>query len=410
MSTDSKGNLIAMLTEVLINCDNGQIKVENSTNGLLLKIKDGVDKNWSLIYLNQEETQCLLGAINTVAKERFRDSYRALEGVIKEKDAEIIALRSVNLSTNEAIKDYANKISELRGIIKGKDEAIDSLKDERDMYKCACEKADSELEDYKKTLEGKDLRINEYKNQLEKAHAQINILRQQKDSKPNKWKKKFKALKKETEENTREMEMQIIGRDGTISGKEALIKSMNIQQGDMSTKMKNLESDRDDLLNEIKRLKDRLKESAVVIKSKDSLLLGMRTQRKYADDKIAELERHNNVLTKSDFVIYKGRPIESEFLKEVAVERMNQFEKGRTIEKDVLNNRNGQLIQAAVYCIDNKRNTYPDCWTNDFKESLKKKGRFPKLICSAALLIAHMDMKKYIYDKNKWFEDNKKND
>ncbi|MNK78045.1 Chromosome partition protein Smc [compost metagenome] len=383
MCTDNKGNLIAVLTEVSITCKAGQIKVENSPNGLLLKIRDGNNKLWSLIYLSQEETQSLLGALNSVAMTRFKDDYRTILGLIEEKKCEIGNLKTLNDGLHASIKSKDDTIRELREIIKGQEEALDCMKN-------ACEKCDAELVKYielegkledtieackdkietdegffeklkgefsklEKSVKGKDLRIDEYKKELEKAHTQIDILRRQKDSKPKKWKRKYKELKKSVKEEIKNFEMMVIGRDGTIAGKESLIKDLQTQKVD-------------------------------------------------AQEKIKELQRHNDVLTKSEFVIYKGRQIESEFLREVAIERLNQFKKGRTIEKDVLNNRNGQLVQAAMYCVDNKKNTYPENWTTDFRESLKKKGRFPKLICSAALLIAHMDMKKYIYDQNRKFE------
>lgn len=210
MSTDNKGNIIAVLTEVSITCKYGQIKVESSPNGLLLKIREDNDKLWTLIYLSQDETQSLLGALNTVAKERFSDDYRALLGVINERQCKVNNLKALNDGLQSSIKSKDDTIRELREIIKGQEEAIDSMKQQEGRLEDtieACkdkietnegfyEKLKGEFCKLEKVIKGKDLRINEYKNQLEKAHAQINVLRKQKDSKPNKWRKKYKELKK----------------------------------------------------------------------------------------------------------------------------------------------------------------------------------------------------------------------
>ena len=87
--------------------------------------------------------------------------------------------------------------------------------------------------------------------------------------------------------------------------------------------------------------------------------------------------------------------------KMVALERWEQIHKHGF---DANNDKfyvNGEIIQAALFCIapTDPNNHWPPNWSNQFKESILKKGKIERVAVAAALLTAEVDRMMVSYHK-----------
>lgn len=91
----------------------------------------------------------------------------------------------------------------------------------------------------------------------------------------------------------------------------------------------------------------------------------------------------------------------------ITQERKEQIEKhGRTVEKDVAQNKNNQLIHAAVYllpydCEDDISigYTYPDGWEEIVFDRMMEKPEINRLIIAGALIAAEIDRRNQLSTK-----------
>lgn len=93
--------------------------------------------------------------------------------------------------------------------------------------------------------------------------------------------------------------------------------------------------------------------------------------------------------------------IESTYgVENIRKERVEQIEvHGFSTKKDYENNKNGELIQAALYCIyGDQFHKWPDNWSNDFKEKIDSKINIGRLTVAGSLIAAEIDRIKYIID------------
>lgn len=85
----------------------------------------------------------------------------------------------------------------------------------------------------------------------------------------------------------------------------------------------------------------------------------------------------------------------------IAQERQEQIEKhGWNIEKDACY-RNGELIQAALFCIDQERFKWPRKWILKFRTKILHKTRIDQLKVAGALIAAEIDRLLYIASLSK---------
>lgn len=81
----------------------------------------------------------------------------------------------------------------------------------------------------------------------------------------------------------------------------------------------------------------------------------------------------------------------------VSQERNEQLEKhGRTIQQDVVQNKEGQLIHAVANLIGfddglNVGYTYPDGWNMEYFDKIMEKPIKERLIIAGALICAEID-------------------
>ena len=89
----------------------------------------------------------------------------------------------------------------------------------------------------------------------------------------------------------------------------------------------------------------------------------------------------------------------------VSRERRDHFEKhGRTIEKDVKDNANGELLMAAQGLINHKYGMFPDSWynpreagkDNSIVEKMMSKDEIDRLVIACSLILAHIDVLLYL--------------
>lgn len=77
----------------------------------------------------------------------------------------------------------------------------------------------------------------------------------------------------------------------------------------------------------------------------------------------------------------------------IAIERKEQIEKHKhTVEKDLDNNMNGELLDVATRLIsDNNMNRFPANWNWNYCFRLVKKNKIERLTIAGALIAAEID-------------------
>jgi hypothetical protein len=79
----------------------------------------------------------------------------------------------------------------------------------------------------------------------------------------------------------------------------------------------------------------------------------------------------------------------------IAKERKEQIEKhGRTIEKDVTENDNGQLKYGAVALLNSIEEDFPSEWDSELCKKMMAKTELEKVIIAGALIAAEIDRLK----------------
>ena len=80
----------------------------------------------------------------------------------------------------------------------------------------------------------------------------------------------------------------------------------------------------------------------------------------------------------------------------IAAERQEQFTKHeRTIERDVKENPNGELIDGAIACLTGNEGNFPINWDNNFTQNVVYKPIKERLIIAGALIAAEIDRINY---------------
>lgn len=76
----------------------------------------------------------------------------------------------------------------------------------------------------------------------------------------------------------------------------------------------------------------------------------------------------------------------------IAHERAEQiYLHGHTPEKDAEMNKNGELVQAALYLLSHDKNAFPCGWSDEVRKKFDKKPRKERIKVAAALLDAEYD-------------------
>lgn len=371
MSENNSDGLRALLSEVMIKIDdNVYFKVEKSTvfngslqDGIFIKIKRADMHKEDSLFLNFQQSIDVMQAINTISRQEFRSEYSELFGKINEQSCEIKNLKELlkeadknSACMQNTIREYSDRMAMSMLCAEKLEEEFRNIEATLKSQRAEIENTEEAFIRQSAVLQAKENRINEYKKQLEQAHKHIELIAKGKTSfNKKKWKRKYKEnLRQKLEENNEKFYSEI---KSIINDYEVKIEGKNVE-------VHNLQK------------------------------------------KVSELNEENKRLKHSEFITIGGNPIKSEFLKYVAISRARQFATGRTIEKDVINNKENQLLKAAVYCIDSDSFFYPESWDED--EGLKKNidlcDEFGRLIYAATFIIAHLDMKYYIKSKNEEFE------
>ena len=77
--------------------------------------------------------------------------------------------------------------------------------------------------------------------------------------------------------------------------------------------------------------------------------------------------------------------------------RKHQIEtKGFTVEHDVKENDNGQLLEAVIYIIAGTPNNWPSNWSESYREKLTNKPVVEILADAGAMIAAQIDVLKAI--------------
>lgn len=76
----------------------------------------------------------------------------------------------------------------------------------------------------------------------------------------------------------------------------------------------------------------------------------------------------------------------------IAQERNDQLTKHHfTVKQDVISHHENELIQAALYAINQDVFAAPADWHYSFKDRMKKKDRVKQLVTASALIAAEID-------------------